>query len=70
LKSITPGKGLNASDRGNPWAVYDHFIDRVEVACVNQLAPRWSSKLAALDVYIWDQCYSMEQSLRLDEGAS
>lgn len=23
-------------------------------------------RLAAFDVYIWDQCYSMEQSLRID----
>jgi hypothetical protein len=28
--------------------------------------PKWQSKLAAFDVYIWDQCYAMEQSLRID----
>jgi hypothetical protein len=44
----------------------DHYIDRVAVDCVNQLAPKWSSKLAAFDVYIWDQCYSMEQTLRIE----
>jgi len=50
----------------NPWAVFDNYIDRVAIACVNQLTPKWSTKLAAYDVYIWDQCYSMEQSLRID----
>ena len=30
-----------------------------------QTAPKWSGGLAAFDVYIWDQCYSMEQSLRI-----
>jgi glyoxylase-like metal-dependent hydrolase (beta-lactamase superfamily II) len=66
LKRTAPGEGLNPSDRGNPWAVFDHYIDRVAIDCVNQLTPKWSTKLAAFDVYIWDQCYSMEQSLRID----
>ena len=67
LKATTPGEGLTPADRrGNPWAVFDNYIDRVAIACVNQLTPKWSTKLAAYDVYIWDQCYSMEQSLRID----
>jgi len=67
LKATTPGEGLMPTDRsGNPWAVFDNYIDRVAIACVNQLTPKWSTKLAAYDVYIWDQCYSMEQSLRID----
>jgi glyoxylase-like metal-dependent hydrolase (beta-lactamase superfamily II) len=41
LKSTTPGEGLDAVDRGtNPWAVFDHYIDRVALACVNALTPR------------------------------
>jgi glyoxylase-like metal-dependent hydrolase (beta-lactamase superfamily II) len=67
LKTTTPGAGLNATDRTtNPWAVFDHYIDRVALACVNELAPKWATTLAAFDVYIWDQCYAMEQSLRID----
>ena len=67
LKTTTPGEGLNLTDRSrNPWAVFDHYIDRVALACVNQLTPKWSTKLAAYDVYIWDQCFAMEQSLRID----
>ncbi len=30
------------------------------------LTPKWSKRLAAYDVYIWDQCYTMEGSLRID----
>jgi glyoxylase-like metal-dependent hydrolase (beta-lactamase superfamily II) len=66
LKTTVPGEGLATADRGNPWAVFDHYIDRVAVSCVNQLTPKWSRRLAAYDVYVWDQCYSMEQSLRID----
>ena len=66
LKRTTPGEGLDVSDRSNPWAVFDHYIDRVVVDCVNTLTPKWSARLAGYDVYIWDQCYAMEQSLRID----
>ena len=44
----------------------DNYIDRVAIQCVNTLTPKWSSRLAAYDVFIWDQCYAMEQSLRID----
>ena len=50
----------------NPWAVFDDYIDRVVIQCVNALTPTWENRLAAYDVYIWVQCYSMEQSLRID----
>lgn len=42
------------------------YIDRVAAQCVNTLAPKWSARLAAFDVFIWDPCYAMEQSLRID----
>jgi len=66
LKTTVPAEGLVPPDVDNPWAVFDHYIDRVAASCVNQLTPKWAGKLAAYDVYIWDQCYSMEQSLRID----
>src|SRR6478672_4347248 len=67
LKATKPGEGLDPVDRiNNPWAGFDNYIDRVALACVNTLAPKWSTKLAAYDVYIWDQCFAMEQSLRID----
>ena len=66
LKTTQPGTGLNRLDQGNPWAGFDNYIDRVAISCVNELTPKWSTKLAAFDVYIWDQCYSMEQSLRIE----
>jgi glyoxylase-like metal-dependent hydrolase (beta-lactamase superfamily II) len=66
LKSTNPGDELDSRDKANPWAVFDNYIDRVVVRCVNKLTPKWQSRLAAYDVYIWDQCYAMEQSLRID----
>jgi hypothetical protein len=46
--------------------VFDNYIDRVVIKSVNAMTPKWSKRLAAFDVYIWDQCYSREQSLRID----
>jgi glyoxylase-like metal-dependent hydrolase (beta-lactamase superfamily II) len=67
LGSTKPGEGLDAkTTQENPWAVFDDYIDRVVIQCVNTLTPTWENRLAAYDVYIWDQCYSMEQSLRID----
>ena len=66
LRATKPGEGLDPRDRANPWAVFDNYIDRVACDCVNQLTPKWSPSLAGFDVFIWDQCYTMEQSLRID----
>jgi len=67
LKSTKVGEQVDATDSDNPWAVFGNYIDRVVIQCVNELTPKWSNKLAAYDVYIWDQCYAMENSLRIDE---
>lgn len=67
LKSTKIGGELSPADKDNPWAMYGNYIDRVVLQCVNELTPKWSNKLAGYDVYIWDQCYAMENSLRIDE---
>jgi glyoxylase-like metal-dependent hydrolase (beta-lactamase superfamily II) len=67
LQSTKPAEGLNPVNIQNPWAVFDDYIDRVVIKCINALTPKWSKRLAGYDVYIWDQCYAMEQSLRIDE---
>jgi glyoxylase-like metal-dependent hydrolase (beta-lactamase superfamily II) len=66
LATTKLGEGLNPLDQANAWAVFDNYIDRVAAQCVLRLTPKWSTMLAAFDVYIWDQCYSMEQSLRIE----
>lgn len=66
LSTTELGVGLNPLDRPNPWAVFDNYIDRVAAQCVKTLAPKWSSRLAGFDVFIWDQCYAMEQSIRIE----
>jgi glyoxylase-like metal-dependent hydrolase (beta-lactamase superfamily II) len=67
LAATKPGEGLDPITAAeNPWALFDDYIDRVVIQCVNDVTPKWQQRLAGYDVYIWDQCYSMEQSLRID----
>jgi glyoxylase-like metal-dependent hydrolase (beta-lactamase superfamily II) len=66
LKTTKTGEEMDPADLSNPWALYDSYIDHVVIKSVNALTPRWSKRLAAFDVYIWDQCYAMEQSLRIE----
>jgi glyoxylase-like metal-dependent hydrolase (beta-lactamase superfamily II) len=66
LSTTTPGEGMDPRDLSNPWALFDNYTDRAMLQCVNSLTPKWSTRLAAFDVFIWDQCQAMEQSLRSD----
>jgi glyoxylase-like metal-dependent hydrolase (beta-lactamase superfamily II) len=66
LRATKPGETVDQADLANPWAVYDNYIDRVVVSCVSDLAPKWRNRLAGFDVFIYDQCMTMEQSLRID----
>ncbi|QOY92121.1 MBL fold metallo-hydrolase [Paludibaculum fermentans] len=66
LNTTKPGEGMDPRDMANPWALFDNYTDRVMVQCVNTLTPKWSTRLAGFDAFIWDQCYAMEQSLRGD----
>jgi glyoxylase-like metal-dependent hydrolase (beta-lactamase superfamily II) len=66
LKTTKFGVGLDPRDVSNPWAGYANYVDRVVVQCVNRMTPKWATKLAAYDVFIWDQCYTVEQSLQID----
>lgn len=66
LASTELGAELNPLDKNNAWAVFDNFLDRVAGQCVDTMTPKWSSKLGGFDAFIWDQCYSMEQVLRIE----
>jgi glyoxylase-like metal-dependent hydrolase (beta-lactamase superfamily II) len=66
LASTSPGQEMAPEDLANPWAVFDNYIDRVVIKCVDAVTPKWRDRLSGFDVYIWDQCYAMEQSLRID----
>ena len=57
---------LNAEDAKNSWAATRDWTDRLTNHCVNQVSPKWASRLAAYDVWIYEQCEALEQSIRID----
>jgi glyoxylase-like metal-dependent hydrolase (beta-lactamase superfamily II) len=66
LATIKPGVTVNPANLNNPWAVYRDYLDQVVNYCVNQVSPKWQPQFEAYDVWIYDQCSTMEQSLRID----
>jgi glyoxylase-like metal-dependent hydrolase (beta-lactamase superfamily II) len=66
LKSVPFMEGINPADSGNPWALTSDYTARVAGHCVKALTPKWKNRLGGFDAFIWDQCYAMEQSLRVD----
>jgi glyoxylase-like metal-dependent hydrolase (beta-lactamase superfamily II) len=59
-------QGMNQDDLNNPWAIFDGYIDGVVQHCVDTLYPQWNERLGGVDVFLYDQCMTMEQSLRID----
>jgi len=47
-------------------AFFDHYIDRVAAAMRQHAHTHGSTKLGGFDVYVWDQCYSMSITLRIE----
>jgi len=66
LKSTPFVAGIDPADSGNAWALTDDYTARVALQCVNALTSKWSHRLGGFDAFVWDQCYAMEQSLRVD----
>ena len=66
LVTVKPGETVNPKNANNVWAYYRDYVDRVTNHCVNTVSTKWTSKLAAYDVWVYDQCMAMEQSLRID----
>lgn len=66
LKSNAYVDGINPADMGNTWALFDDYTARVAGQCVTKLTRKWKNRLGGFDTFIWDNCYAMEQSLRVD----
>ncbi|MFC5757889.1 MBL fold metallo-hydrolase [Rhizobium sp. GCM10022189] len=66
LRSQAFGTRLNDVDPSNSWAFVSDYTARVAGQCVATMTPKWKNRLAAFDTFIWDQCYAMEQSIRVD----
>jgi glyoxylase-like metal-dependent hydrolase (beta-lactamase superfamily II) len=66
LHNQSYGTDLPQAELANSWAFVGDYTARVAGQCVASMTPKWKDMLAAFDTFIWDQCYAMEQSIRVD----
>ena len=66
LAATTPGLAPGYPGRGQPLGGLRRLHRPGGGECVGALTPEWSAKLAGFDAFVWDQCYAMEQSLRIE----
>jgi glyoxylase-like metal-dependent hydrolase (beta-lactamase superfamily II) len=50
----------------NPWLLFDRYLDAVTQQCYDRTAPKWIDRLGAVDVFTFDHCFLMAESLRID----
>jgi len=66
LRTTQVGDGVSPRDASNPWAVYDVYMDKVIAKCVATLTNQWVTRMGGFDVFIWDHCIAMQESLQVE----
>ncbi len=49
----------------NLWLLYDRYLDAVTQRCTDLTVPRWVTRLGGADVFTFDHCFSVSESLRI-----
>ena len=50
----------------NPWLIFSKYIDAVNENCVQNMLPKWESKLGGAREFMSTHCFSMTESERVD----
>jgi len=50
----------------NPFLLFDTYLDTVAQTCADATVPKWIGRLAAVDVFTFDHCFTIVMSLRND----
>lgn len=50
----------------NPWRLFDRYLDALAQTCADLTIPAWQERLAGVDVFTFDHCMVMVESLRID----
>ena len=70
MNQMAPVSAFAGASEGVPGVAGEPYLNMPAIAPLGVRIGKhleWSTKLGGYDVYIWDQCYAMEQSLRIDE---
>lgn len=50
----------------NAWLLFDTYLDTVAQVCTDLTLPEWGNRLGNADVFTFDHCWVMAESLRID----
>jgi glyoxylase-like metal-dependent hydrolase (beta-lactamase superfamily II) len=50
----------------NPWLLFDTYLDTVAHECEELTLPKWNDQLGGADVWTFDHCFQIVESLRID----
>ncbi len=50
----------------NPWLIFSKYIDTITNQCVEEMLPKWESRLAAAAIFMPTHCWSMTEAGRVD----
>jgi glyoxylase-like metal-dependent hydrolase (beta-lactamase superfamily II) len=50
----------------NPWVLFDRYLDAVTQEATDLTVPKWVGRLGGADIFTYDHCFVMIESLRID----
>lgn len=50
----------------NPWLLFDKYLNATAKACEEATVPKWRDRLGGADVFTYEHCWVMVESLRVD----
>jgi glyoxylase-like metal-dependent hydrolase (beta-lactamase superfamily II) len=50
----------------NQWLLFSTYLDAVAARCADLTLPEWTGQLAAVDIWTYDHCWKVVESLRID----
>jgi glyoxylase-like metal-dependent hydrolase (beta-lactamase superfamily II) len=50
----------------DPWKLFDKYLNSVAQACYEVMLPKWKDRLGGTDSFLYDHCWVMMESLRID----
>jgi glyoxylase-like metal-dependent hydrolase (beta-lactamase superfamily II) len=50
----------------NQWLLFSTYLDAVAARCADLTVPAWTGRLAAVDIWTYDHCWKVVESLRID----
>ena len=50
----------------DPWKLFNKYLNAVAAKCYEEMQPRWKDRLGGVNTFLYDHCWVMVESLRID----